>query len=744
MNMIKKTNACSTLGVRKYALALAFDVFRIAKDFQVEKCNQNLKPHSFLGCQICTSAIAITSVEEEADTKHVGISAHSHTYSRLLMACAEMEDWTVGKQVHAHMIKNAYETDVFLGTGLVTMYVKKKSLRNARQVFDEMSERNVVTWTGMIAGYALNGKIEEACRLFDKMPERNAVSWNAMIAGYAQVGDGKEALKYFMQMRKEGIEPRQSTFATLLSVCASLTDLEQGKQVHSHVIKSGFKSNVTVGNALVTMYSKCGNVDHARQSFDKMSERNVVSWTAMIAGYTQNGRIEDAHQLFSKMPVRNVVSWNAMVTGCAKNGRLEDALQLFEKMPAPNVVTWNGIIAGYAQNAYGEEALKVFSQMQQEGIKPDCFTFSSVLSACASLAAMEKGKQIHSHIIRMGFESAVFVGSALVDMYAKCGSIVDADHFFGKMPELNVVSWNAMILGFAQHGQGLEALRLFQLMQQAGMKPNHITFVGVLAACSHAGLVDEGRLYFDSMSREHYIAPAVDHYACMVDLLGRAGYLDEAEDFIKRMPFEPDVVVWGALLAACRIHSNLELSKRVAEHLLELEPQNAATYVMLANNYAAAGEWDNVGKVRVIMKDRGINKTPGCSWVEVQNRVHTFLVGDKSHPQTDKIYAMLEALALQIKEAGYVPETSFVLHVVEGELKEHFLCYHSEKLAIAFGLINTPLETTIRIIKNLRMCGDCHNATKFISKIVGREIVVRDASRFHHFMDGLCSCGDYW
>lgn len=315
---------------------------------------------------------------------------------------------------------------------------------------------------------------------------------------------------------------------------------------------------------------------------------------------------------------------------------------------------------------------------------------------------------------------------------------------FDEVLQIDVILWNAMIVGYSKHGLGMEALQLFEQMHKLGMTPDDVTFVGVLSACSHAGLINEGRYYFDSMSRDHCIAPKVQHYACMVDLLGRAGCLNEAYDLIKKIPFDPDAAVWGALLAGCRVHANMGLGKVAAEHLYELEPHHSGHYVVLSNMYAASGRWDDVEKVRKKMKDRGVAKEPGLSWIEINHKVHTFLAGDRSHPQTKDIYTVLGILAKHMKYAGYVPNTNFVLHDVEEEQKNHIICYHSEKLAIAFGLINSPPTTTIQIVKNLRVCGDCHSAAKFISKLVSREIVVRDANRFHHFKDGQCSCGDYW
>jgi pentatricopeptide repeat protein len=329
-------------------------------------------------------------------------------------------------------------------------------------------------------------------------------------------------------------------------------------------------------------------------------------------------------------------------------------------------------------------------------------------------------------------------------MYAKCGRIGVARQVFDKMSSRDVGSWNAMILGYGIHGQGEDAVALFSQMQQTGTKPDHITFTAVLTACSHAGLVDQGWQYFECMKSDYGLVPKLEHYACLVDLLGRAGHLDEAHDIIKKMPLEPQSNVWGALLGACRIHGNIELGEQAAKHLFKLEPNNAGYYVLLSNIYAEAGRWEEVAKLRTMMKEREVKKQPGCSFIEVNREVQSFLVRDKTHPQSEKIYATLENVYGQMKKAGYVPNTNLVLHDVEEEMKEDILCSHSEKLAISFGIINTSPGTPIRIMKNLRVCRDCHNATKFICKIVGREIIVRDANRFHHFTNGLCSCGDHW
>eukprot|EP01018_Ginkgo_biloba_P029187 Gb_18176 [translate_table: standard] len=681
-----------------------------------------------------------------------GNSVDSDTYAHLLQACAAMKASVEGKQIHAHVLKSGIPQNVFLGTQLVNMYSKCGSLVDARIAFDNLLTPNVF-------------------------------SWNTMIGVYARDGHCEEALALYYQMQCAGVQPDNFTIPSVLKACAGLAALEQGKEIHTYIIRSGFESDAFVGNALVDMYAKCGSIVDARQVFDQMPQRDLVSWNAMISGYAQNGHGDEALNFFLQMlsagvkpnsvtivsvlpactqlatlrqgkEIHNYVIRmgfesdmavvNALVAMYVRSGILECAHVVFDQMLQRNVVSWTSIIGGYVEDGQSDIALKLFRHMQFKGVKPDSVIIASVLPACARLAALRQGKEIHGYSNRCGFQSSVFVQSALIDMYSKCGSIENARQVFNKISQGDVVTWNAMLAGYGMHGHGGNAIALFRQMQEAGMKPNHVTFTAVLSACSHAGLVDEGWRYFDCMVQDHHIRPTAEHYACMVDLLGRAGHLDEAHEFIKSMPIEPTASVLGALLGACRVHGKVELGECMAERLFQLEPGNAGNYVLLSNIYATAGRWDDVAKVRKMMKYRGLRKTPGCSWIEIDKRVHAFLVGDRSHPQSEKIYAMLESLAGKMQELCYVPDTKSVLLDVEEEEKERILCGHSEKLAIAFGLIKTCPGTTIRITKNLRVCGDCHTATKVISKIVGREIIVRDANRFHHFKDGLCSCGDYW
>jgi pentatricopeptide repeat protein len=473
-------------------------------------------------------------------------------------------------EVHEAITRRGFQCDVFVGTALLDMYAKRGSIEKARDVFDKMPERNIVSWNAMIAGYLHNGFVDEALKLFREISQRNVVSWTAMIVGYVQNGLSLEAIEMFRQMHLAGVERDAKTFAGVLPVCATLGAMQQGMEIHGEVIRSGLESNVFVGTALVDMYAKCERIDIARNVFDKMPQRNAASWTTLIAGYAQNG--------------------------------------------------------------HNMEALDIFRQMQQAGVEPDSKTFASVLPACANLAALQQGIEIHEEIIRSGFQCNVFLGNALLDMYAKCGSIDKASEVFNKIHVKDVVSWNSMIAGYAMHGCGNKALELFQEMQQSGMKPDRVTLVSVLSACCHAGLEDEGRKYFNSMSQYYHITPVIEHYGCMVDLLGRAGHLEEVKDLISKMPISPDATVWGSFLGACIIYNNTELGKYAAEHIFELNSKNAATYVVLSNIYAAVGRWDGTEKLRKMMKDRGIKPTAGCSWIEVNKQVHAFLAGNGLHP----------------------------------------------------------------------------------------------------------------
>ncbi|KAF8399780.1 hypothetical protein HHK36_015650 [Tetracentron sinense] len=524
--------------------------------------------------------------------------------------------------------------------------------------------------------------IDSANILFEKIPNPCSYLWNIMIRAYATKGRFHHSLKLYSKMMDTGPRPDKFAFPFALKSCAKLSDLQAGKQIHQHLIHYGCSNDRYVNAALVDMYAKCGEIKTARLVFDKMAARDLVSWTSMISGYAHNG--------------------------------------------------------------YNSETLEFFDLMRGLDVKPNRVSLLSVLLACGNLGALRMGEWFHNYVIQTGFESDILVATAIMDMYAKCGSLDLAHYLFDQTVGKDVVCWSAMIASYGIHGHGKKAIDLFSQMVIADVKPNHVTFTCVLSACSHSGLLEEGQRYFGMMSEEFGIAPMLNHYACMVDLLGRAGQLSKAEKLIENMPVEPDSSIWGSLLGACRIYGDLDLGERIADRIFQLNPTHAGYHVLLSNIYAAKSRWSEVERVRKMMAGRGANKIQGFSLIEFNNLVYRFGVGDRSHPQSEKIYSLLEELAAPMKHMGYVPLTDFVLHDIEDEAKEMALSYHSERLAIAFALINTSPGTQIRITKNLRICGDCHNAIKFISKIVNRVIIVRDMHRFHHFEDGICLCGDYW
>lgn len=674
-----------------------------------------------------------------------------YNYTYLLKVCGDVGEIRRGKEIHGQLIVNGFSLDLFAMTGVVNMYAKC-------------------------------GKIEEAYKMFDRMPDRDLVSWNTIVAGFAQNGFAELALDLVTRMHEEGRRGDFITIVSILPAVANVGSLRIGKAVHGYAMRAGFDSIVNVSTALVDMYAKCGRVETSRLVFDGMKSRNVVSWNSMIAAYVEGGNPEEAMRIFQKMLDQGVEPTNVTIMealhACADLGDLErgifvhkllDQLKLgtdvsmtnslismyskckkvdraadiFSKLQGKTLVSWNAMILGYAQNGRVNEALNYFCKMRSKNIKPDSFTMVSVIPALAELSVIRHAKWIHALVIRSCFEKNVFVMTALIDMYAKCGAVDTARILFDMMNERHVTTWNVMIDGYGTHGLGKAAVELFNKMLEGPTKPNDITFLCAISACSHSGLVEEGIHYFTSLKKDYGIEPVMDHYGAMVDLLGRAGRLNEAWDFIQKMPIEPGITVFGAMLGACKIHKNVELGEKAANRLFELDPDEGGYHVLLANIYAAASMWDKLAKVRTIMEKKGLQKTPGCSLVELKNEVHSFYSGSTSHPQSKRIYTFLETLIDEIKAAGYVPDTNSI-HDVEDYVQENLLSSHSEKLAIAFGLLNSSPGSTIHIRKNLRVCGDCHNATKYISLVTGCEIIVRDMHRFHCFKNGVCSCGDYW
>lgn len=638
-------------------------------------------------------------------------------------------DLRLGESVHGSVVRHGIDSDLYTCNALMNMYSKFRSLGknggerfSALQLFDEMLEwkGGVESYFGVekrevnadasrdsiessemskemetrlqrtinVSGISKRKEVERHVQMdsvrkvFDMMPYRDLVSWNTVIAGSAQNGMYEEALSMLKEMGNNNMKPDSYTLSSVLPIFAEYVDVIKGKEIHGHAIRNGFDADVFIGSSLMDMYAKCT--------------------------------------------------------------RMEDSLRVFDLLPRRDAISWNSIIAGCVQNGMCDEGLRFFRQMLIAKIKPMPVTFSSIMPACAHLTTLHLGKQLHGYIIRSRFDDNVYIASSLVDMYAKCGNIRTARWIFDRIETHDMVSWTAIIMGCAFNGYAHDAISLFEQMEAEGTKPCYVTLIAVLTACSHAGLIDKAWEYFNSMTQRFGIAPGLEHYAALADLLGRAGRLEEAYNLISNMHIEPTGSVWLTLLAGCRVHKNVELAEKVAEKIFMVDPLNMGAYMILSNVYAAARRWKDVARLRVSMKKKGMRKKPACSWIEVRNKVHAFVAGDNSHPYYDRINVTLKVLLEKMEREGYVPDTNEVLHDVDEEQKKALLSSHSERLAIAFGIISTPAGTPLRITKNIRVCVDCHTAIKFISKIVGREIIVRDNSRFHHFNGGKCTCGDYW
>lgn len=550
-----------------------------------------------------------------------------------------------------------------------------------------------------------------------------------------------------MQMRKKSKEPPDSfSFAFLLKSVANARSLEAGIQVHSLVLTHGLNTHIFVGTTLISMYADCGASNFAYKAFDELFEPNIVTWNAVITASFRCGDLSGAEKLFDRTPFRTVTSCNIMLAGYTKAGELELAKKMFSEMPIKDSVSYSTMIVAFAHDGCFSEAFLFFRDLLVERIRPNEVSWTGVLSACAQAGAFEFGKTLHGYIEKQGFARIISVNNALLDTYSKCGNLGMARLVFEKMPEKrSIVSWTSMIAGLAMHGLGEEAIKHFHRMEESGTRPDGITFIAILYACSHAGLTEPGHGYFCKMTEVYGIEPAIEHYGCMVDLYGRAGQLDKASEFITQMPITPNAIIWRTLLGACSIHNNVKLAEQVKQKLSKLDPKNSGDHVLLSNIYAVAGKWKDVVTLRRSMNNYRIKKNPGWSMIEVDKVMYSFVASERENEITREAYEKLSEIILKIRvEGGYVPELGSVLRDIEEEEKVDAMFRHSEKLAVAFGIGRLCKGSVIRIVKNLRVCRDCHTVMKLISRVYGLEIVVRDRSRFHSFKGGSCSCRDYW
>ncbi|GAV84901.1 PPR domain-containing protein/PPR_2 domain-containing protein/DYW_deaminase domain-containing protein, partial [Cephalotus follicularis] len=783
-------------------------------------------------------------------------NADAFSIASILPACGALSALFLGRKIYEYVERKKLMPNLLLENALIDMYAKCGCLLEAREVFDHMKFRDVVTWTSMISAYGTNGQgrdavalfskmqdsglfpdsiafvsvlsactcsglqamqdgkeihghaiilglhsdvyictalldfyakcgdLVEAHRVFDTMFRRDVVAWNAMIAGYSLHGLYNETIGLFVEMQKDRVCPNSSSIVTVLPIIGQVNALRQGKAMHGYCLRRSFNNDVVLATGLLDMYGKCHCISYASRIFCVMGIKNEITWSAMIGAYVSCDLMREVLEIFYQMlleeamtptpitlvtvlqactkltffsrgrclhcytvksgSISDIMVGNSLLAMYAKNGILDDAIRFFDQMNLKDDVSYNAIISGCMQNGNAEEALRIFHKMQLSGVEPNSTTMLGVLPACSHLATLQHGVCAHGCLIARGLAANSLISNALIVMYSKCGKIDIARKVFDKMHEQDIVSWNSMIFGYGIHGHGMEALSIFHDMLASGLKPDDVTFICLLSACSHSGLVMEGEFYFNAMSQEYNIIPRMDHYLCMADLLSRAGLLSQARSFIERMPYEPDVRIWNVLLAACRIHKNIELGEEVSKKIQRIGPYGTGNFVLLSNMYSAVGRWDDAAHIRIVQKDQGFKKIPGCSWIEVNGFVHAFVGGDRSHPKLSQINQKLDELLAEMKRLGYQAESSFVLQDVEEEEKERILLYHSEKLAIAFGIISLRPSKPIIVTKNLRVCGDCHAAMKFITLITKRAITVRDTSRFHHFRDGNCNCGDFW
>ncbi|KAK9050259.1 hypothetical protein SSX86_030771 [Deinandra increscens subsp. villosa] len=783
-----------------------------------------------------------------------GVNGNQNTLTTVITSSGSLEDESLGHQVLGHVIKYGYEYDLSVGNSLISMFGNLGRVEVACYIFDRMIVRDTISWNSMISAYAnsysyqdsfhcfslmrfvhenvdpitlsallsvcgsmdsflwgaavhglvhklgfdLNlptcnrllgmyseaGRSKEMMKLFGEMSEKDLISWNSVIAGHVQEGESMDAVKVFDKMLQRKISVNHVTFASALAACSDPEFLAEAKIVHALVFTSGVSNNLIVGNALVTMYGKQRMMRKAEQVFERMPRRDLVTWNTLIGGYADCKEPDNAIRVFNLMrkqgeptnyitmvhvlsscvgpdyllshgmPLHAYVVLtgydsedyvkNSLITMYGKCKDLNSSKGIFYGFVNKDYVSWSAMVAANVYNGHGEEALKSFSEMNRTGIRLDRFSYSAALAAAANLSTLEEGQQLHGLTIKSGFDSYQYVRTHITDMYGKCGEINDV---LKMLPERNIrprVLWNVLISAFARQGSFQEAMEAFDEMVNTGFKPDHVTFVSLLSACSHGGLVDEGLKYYSLMTTHFGVDVGIEHCVCMIDLLGRSGRLLEAEDFIKKMPVPPSDFVWRSLLAACRIHGNSEMGKRAAAHLLQSNPSDDSAFVLYSNVCATTGKWEAVHDLRVEMESSNVKKTPACSWIKIKRKTSSFAIGDKSHYQRDEIYGKLNELKKAIKEAGYVPDTSFALQDVDEEQKEDHLWKHSERLAVAYGLISTPQDSVLQIFKNLRVCVDCHSVFKYISKIERRKIILRDPFRYHHFSHGNCSCGDYW
>lgn len=583
--------------------------------------------------------------------RKLGFLPDGFTLPLIIRLCSYVGSSTLCKIVHCHVLQMGFRNHLHVVNELVGMYGKLGRMEDACQLFDKMLVRSLVSWNTMVSGYAFNYDSLGAYRIFKRMEleglKPNSITWTSLLSSHARCGLYDETLDLFKLMRTRGIEISAEALAVVLSVCSDMAEVDRGKEIHGYVIKGGYEDYLFVKNALIGTYGK-------------------------------HEHLGDAHKLFFDMRMKNLISWNALISSCAESGLCEEAYAIFLQLEKsdghplvrPNVISWSAVIGGFASKGRGKESLELFRRMQLAKVMANCVTICSVLSVCAELAALSLGRELHGYAIRTLMDESIVVGNGLINMYMKCGSFKEGHLVFDNIKDRDIISWNSLIGGYGMHGLGENALRTFDVMLKSGMKPDNITFVAVLSACSHAGLVAAGRNLFHRMVTEFRTEPNVEHYACMVDLLGRAGLLQEASDIVRNMPIEPNECIWGALLNSCRMYKDTDIAEETASHIVNLKSEITGSFMLLSNIYAASGRWEDSAKIRVSAKTKGLKKIPGQSWIEVRKKVYTF---SASHLEQDEVYGILEELALQMASENCKPNSCFSQQCIDDEESELLL-----------------------------------------------------------------------
>lgn len=584
--------------------------------------------------------------------RKLGVLGDGFTFPLVIRACKFMGSFrfrfSFGQIVHNHVLQMGFQGNVHIVNELIGMYAKMGQMSDSFKLFDKLRVKNYISWNMMFSGFALNFDCDGALELFKRMEleglEPNFVTWTSLLSSHARCGRLEETMDLFDMMRKRGIEVGAEAIAVVLSVCADLAADHMGKVIHGFVIKGGFEDYVFVKNALICVYGKHGDVKVAQNLFSEIEEKNIVSWNALITSYAEAGLCDEAVEVFSQLE------------------KLDGG-----SMERPNVISWSAVIGAFASNGRGEEALDLFRKMQLAKVVANSVTISGLLSVCAESAALNIGREIHGHVVRVSMNKNILVQNGLLNMYMKCGCLEEGHLVFEQIEKKDLITWNSMISGYGMNGLGENALATFEEMIEAGFKPDGVAFVAVLSACSHAGLVNEGRRNFDMMVREFRIEPQMEHYACMVDLLGRAGLLQEASDIVKNMPMEPNAYVWGTLLNSCRMHKNTDVAEAMASQIFGLITETTGSYMLLSNIYAASGRWEDAAKVRISAKTKGLKKVAGQSWIEVKRKIHMFSSGNSLQSDLKNVCEVLEELALQMENKGYVPDNDIILWEMMGK-----------------------------------------------------------------------------